>query len=66
MADRGNFTHPASFPNPFASGGKGAAVPFACFAPRALMQRADFDAEAARMLDTFAETYHRDRDVYTA
>ncbi len=46
--------------------GKGEAVTFACFVTRALMQRADFDAEAARTLDTFAEVYHRDRDVYTA
>ncbi len=54
------------FAGAFALRGKGEAVTFACFVTRALMQRADFDAEAARMLDTFAETYHRDRDVYTA
>lgn len=46
--------------------GKGEAVTFACFVTRALMQRADFNAEASRMLDVFAHTYHQDRDVYTA
>ncbi len=50
----------------FALRGKGEAVTFACFVTRALMQRTDFDAEAARMLDTFAEVYHQDRDVYSA
>ncbi len=46
--------------------GKGEAVAFTCFITQALMQRADFNAEAARVLDTFAETYNRDRDVYSA
>lgn len=46
--------------------GKGEAVTFACFVTQSLMQRADFNAEAARVLDTFAETYTRDRDIYTA
>ena len=50
----------------FALRGKGEAVAFACFVTQALMQRADFNAEAARILDTFTETYHRDRDVYSA
>lgn len=46
--------------------GKGEAVAFTCFVTRALMQRADFNAEAARILDTFAESYDRDREVYSA
>ncbi len=45
--------------------GKGEAVAFACFITEALKQRADFNTEAGRMLDIFAETYHRHRDVYT-
>ena len=46
--------------------GKGEAVTFAAFVTKALMQRADFDAGAARMLDDFTEAYHRDRDIYSA
>ncbi len=45
--------------------GKGEAVTFASFVTRALIQRADYNAEAARMLDDFAAAYHRDRDLYT-
>jgi len=45
--------------------GKGEAVTFATFVTRALTQRADFDAKAARMLDDFAAAYHRDRDMYS-
>ncbi len=44
--------------------GKGEAVTFATFVTRALTQRADFDAKAARMLDDFAAAYHRDREMY--
>ena len=50
----------------FALRGKGEAVTFACFVAKALMQRAEYDTEAARALDAFAETYRRDRDIYTA
>ncbi len=31
-----------------------------------LSDEAPYVEGKARMLDTFAETYHRDRDVYTA
>ena len=44
--------------------GKGEAVTFAAFMTRALIQRADYNTEAARMLDEFAAAYHRDRDLY--
>ena len=44
--------------------GKGEAVSFATFVTRALVQRADFSTEAARMLDDFIEAYHRNRDVH--
>ena len=44
--------------------GKGEAVSFATFVTRALVQRADFSTEAARMLDDFIEAYHRDRNVH--
>jgi hypothetical protein len=45
--------------------GKGEAVTFAAFVTRALLQRADFDAKAARMIDDFAAAYHRDREIYS-
>ena len=45
--------------------GKAEAVSFATFMVRALSQRADYSTEAARMLDDFAEAYHRDRDIYS-
>jgi len=46
--------------------GKGEAVTFASFVTQALIQRADYNSEAARMLDALEETYHRDRDIYSA
>lgn len=45
--------------------GKAEAVAFACFVVRALRQRAEYSAEAARMLEDFAAGYHRDRDLYS-
>ena len=45
--------------------GKGEAVSFTAFVTSALIQRADFSTEAARMLDDFAEAFHRDRDLYS-
>lgn len=44
--------------------GKGEAVTFAAFVTRALIQRADYDTEAARMLDDFTAAYHRDREFH--
>ena len=44
--------------------GKGEAVSFATFVTQALIQRADFNTNAAQMLDDFIEAYHRDRDIY--
>jgi hypothetical protein len=46
--------------------GKGEAVTFACFVARALMQRADYSAEARQMLMDFATGYERDRDIHAA
>ncbi len=46
--------------------GKGEAVTFACFVTRALIQRAEYGAEAAQMLDDFTDGYHRDRDIHSA
>ena len=54
------------FAGAFRLRGKGEAVTFTAFVTRALVQRADFDAKAARMLDDFAEAYHRDRDIHSA
>ena len=45
--------------------GKGEAESFAAFMVSALSQRADYSTEAARMLDDFAEAFHRDRDLYS-
>ena len=46
--------------------GNGEAVTFAAFVTRALVQRADFDAKAARMLDDFTEAYPRDREIHSS
>jgi len=54
------------FAGAFGLRGKGEAVTFAAFVTKALIQRADFDAKAARMLDDFTDAYHRDRDIYSA
>lgn len=44
--------------------GKAEAATFAVFVTKALVQHADFKTEAARMIDTFAKAYHRERDLY--
>jgi hypothetical protein len=46
--------------------GKGEAVAFACFVTRALIQRADYDPDAARMLEDVVAGYRRDRDWHAA
>lgn len=56
----------ASFASAFDLRGKGEAVAFACFVTRALIQRAEYSAEAAQMLDDFTTGYHRDRDLHAA
>lgn len=53
------------FSRAFSLKGKGEAVTFACFLTQALIQRASFSAEAAKMLTDFADAYHRDRDIFT-
>lgn len=55
-----------NFAGAFQLRGKGEAVTFAAFVTRALMQRADFDATAARILDDFTDAYHRDREIHSA
>ena len=54
------------FANAFLLRGKGEAVTFAAFVVRAIIQRADFDAKAAKMLDDFTDAYHRDRDIHAS
>lgn len=54
------------FAGTFGLRGKGEAVAFACFVTRGLMQRAEYNAEAAQMLEDFALGYHRDRDLHSA
>jgi hypothetical protein len=44
--------------------GKGEAVGFASFVAKGLMQYAEHNAEARRLLDVFAESFERDRDLY--
>ena len=46
--------------------GKGEAVTFTTFITLALIQQADFNTHAARMLDDFTAAYHRDRDIHQA
>ena len=43
--------------------GKGEAVSFATFVVRALAQRAEYSADAQRLLDDAASAFHRDRDL---
>lgn len=59
-------THEAlqNFADRFALCGKAEAVAFACFVTRALLQRAEYSAEAAQMLEDFFENYHRDRELH--
>ncbi len=52
------------FAESFQLRGKGEAVTFSAFVTRALIQRADFSSEAARMIDDFIAAYHRDRDLH--
>ncbi|MGB0671679.1 MAG: hypothetical protein ACPGNT_09290 [Rhodospirillales bacterium] len=55
-----------AFAGSFNLRGKGEAVTFACFVLSALIQRADYSAEAARLLDDLTAAYHRDRDDHSA
>jgi len=52
------------FSESFQLRGKGEAVTFAAFVTRALIQRADFSTEAARMLADLIAAYHRARDLH--
>lgn len=45
--------------------GKGEAVAFSCFVVRALIQRAEYSASAARLLDDLALGYHANRDIHS-
>lgn len=53
-----------TFAETFNLRGKGEAVTFSAFVTRALMQRADYNDEAAQMLDDFTAAYHRDREFH--
>ncbi len=66
MARKNTHEELENFAATFQLRGKGEAVTFAAFVTRALMQRADFDAAAARILDDFTDAYHRDRDIHSA
>jgi hypothetical protein len=45
--------------------GKAEAVSFSAFVAKSLMQQADYNTEAAHLLNIFAETYRRDRELYS-
>ncbi|MBM3565686.1 MAG: hypothetical protein FJX42_06195 [Alphaproteobacteria bacterium] len=55
----------ADFAGMFQLRGKAEAVTFACFITEALIQRADYSADVARMLDDFRNAYHRDREMFS-
>ena len=44
--------------------GKGEAVAFAVYVTKALIQQGDFNDEAGHLHNVFADSYHRDRDIY--
>lgn len=44
--------------------GKGEAVGFASFVTKGLIQYAEHDADARRLLEQFAAAFARDRDLY--
>jgi photosystem II stability/assembly factor-like uncharacterized protein len=50
----------------YALRGKGEAVTFACFVTRWLMQQSAHNREAERLLGLLSESYHADREVYSA
>ncbi len=45
--------------------GKGEAVAFAYFVVRALIQRAEYSADASRLLEDLAIGYHNNRDIHS-
>lgn len=45
--------------------GKGEAVAFACFVVRALIQRAEYSTDDARLLEDLAVGYHENRDIHS-
>ena len=54
------------FAGTFQLRGKSEAVTFAAFVTQALIQRADFDAQAARILGDVTDAYYRDREFHSA
>lgn len=44
--------------------GKGEAVGFSSFVTKGLMQYAEHNREARRLIDLFSEAFERDRDLY--
>ncbi len=66
MARKGIHEYLEGVAEKFGLRGKGEAVTFAAVVTQALIQRADYNTEAARMLEDISEAYHRDRDIYSA
>ena len=62
-----NHTHEAlnSLAKTYGLRGKGEAVAFACFVVRALIQRAEYSQDAARLMEDLATGYHDNRDIHS-
>lgn len=46
--------------------GKGEAVTFSCYITKALIQQAEFNEEAARLLEVFHQNFQRDREIFSS
>ena len=66
MARKSTHESLEDFAREFTLKGKGEAVTFACFLARALIQRSQYNADAARLVDDCVQAYHRDRDIHAA
>ncbi len=66
MARKGVHEYLEGFADKFRLRGKGEAVTFASVLTQALIQRAEYNSEAARILEDISEAYHRDREIYSA
>jgi len=66
MARKGIHEYLEEFSDKFGLRGKGEAVTFASVLTESLIQRAEYNKEAARLLEDILEAYHRDRDIYSA
>jgi hypothetical protein len=66
MTRKGIHEYLEGFAEKFKLRGKGEAVTFASVLTQALIQRAEYNEEAARILEDISQAYHRDRELYSA